>query len=115
MYALTMAFPKHEIYSLSNQMRRAAVSVPSNISEGHERHHLAEYLQHLSIALGSLAELETQIEISRRLAYLPGESADELLSSVIALAKQVRRLRESLQNPPSTQHPAPSTGAERLT
>ncbi|MCY4529108.1 MAG: four helix bundle protein [Chloroflexi bacterium] len=66
-YRLTARFPKHERYGLGGQIQRAAVSVPSNIAEGHERHHLNEYLQHLSIDLASLAEVETQTEIARRL------------------------------------------------
>ncbi len=58
-YRLTRAFPKQETYGLSSQMQRAAVSIPSNIAEGHTREHLKEYLHHLSIAQASLAELET--------------------------------------------------------
>ena len=62
-YGLTRAFPTHETYGLISQIRRAAVSIASNIAEGHTRHHLNEYLQHLSIAQASLAELDTQLEI----------------------------------------------------
>ncbi|MSQ47584.1 MAG: four helix bundle protein [Deltaproteobacteria bacterium] len=63
-YVLARAFPKHELYGLASQMQRAAVSIPSNIAEGHTREHLKEYLQHLSIARSSLAEWETQLEIA---------------------------------------------------
>lgn len=63
-YRLTQNFPKYEIYGLTSQIQRAAVSVPSNIAEGHTREHTKEFLHHLSIAQASLAELETQLEIS---------------------------------------------------
>jgi four helix bundle protein len=72
-YVLTRAFPKHELYGLASQMQRAAVSIPSNIAEGRTREHLKEYLQHLSIARSSLAELETQLEIATRLGYCRSE------------------------------------------
>ena len=69
-YKLTAEFPKHEQYGLSSQMRRAAVSVVSNIAEGYTRKGRAEYLQFLSVGYASLAELETQLLLSRDLGYL---------------------------------------------
>ena len=74
-YAMTAAFPKDEMYSLTNQMRRAAVSVPSNIAEGAARTGKKEFLHFLSIARGSLSELETQILISSNLGYLTRDKA----------------------------------------
>ena len=68
-YKETQHFPKEEVYGLTNQLRRAAISIPSNIAEGHIRQHRAEFRQFLSVALGSLAELETQLIISRELNY----------------------------------------------
>jgi four helix bundle protein len=64
-YRVTQSFPKHEVYGLTSQIQRAAVSVPSNLAEGHTREHTKEYLHHLSIAQASLAELETQLEKSQ--------------------------------------------------
>lgn len=72
-YEATERFPRREIYGLAVQLRRAAVSVPSNIAEGHGREHLGDYLHHLSIANGSLMELETQIVIASQLAYLSAD------------------------------------------
>lgn len=66
-YKLTASFPKDEIYGLASQMRRAAVSIPSNIAEGYARKNLKEYLQFLRISYGSSAELETQIVIAKDL------------------------------------------------
>ncbi len=97
-YRLTARFPNHERYGLAGQMQRAAVSVPSNIAEGHERHHLNEYLQHLSIALASLAEVETQLEIARRLKYVAQNDSAKVEAQTDALGKQIRSLRNSLAN-----------------
>jgi four helix bundle protein len=72
-YRVSAGFPQHEIYGLTNQLRRAAVSVPSNIAEGHTREHTKEYLHHVSMAQASLAEIETQLEIASRLKYLSPE------------------------------------------
>lgn len=95
-YRLTQDFPRSETYGLTNQMRRAAVSVPSNIAEGHVREHLKEYLHHISFAQGSLAELQTQAEIAVRLHYLSQEQSDEIRAAAEALAKQLYSLRNAL-------------------
>jgi four helix bundle protein len=95
-YRLTQDFPKHEIYGLTSQIQRAAVSVPSNIAEGHTREHTKEFLHHLSIAQASLAELETQLEIALRLEYFPATEMDLILERVISLGKQLYALRNAL-------------------
>jgi len=95
-YEVTRGFPKYEVYALCSQMQRAAVSVPSNIAEGHEREHIKEYLHHLSMAQASLAELETQVEISLRLEYIQAEQFNQFFDFTQSLARQLRSLRNSL-------------------
>jgi four helix bundle protein len=70
MYKITMNFPKAEIYGLTSQMRRSAISIPSNIAEGYCRQYTGEYLQFLSIAYGSCGELETQILLAKDIEFL---------------------------------------------
>ncbi len=77
-YRMTMDFPKHELYGLTSQMRRAAVSVPSNIAEGKGHRSNPEFVRFLFHARGSLLELQTQILIAKRLQYLSEERAEEL-------------------------------------
>ena len=96
-YRVTRMFPDHEAYGLSSQMRRAAVSIPSNIAEGHTRQHRKEYLQHLSIAHASLAELDTQIEIACRLKHMSSEQTSEIHEHLGSLGKQPYALRKALQ------------------
>jgi len=96
-YRATAEFPKHELYGLTSQMRRAAVSIPSNIAEGHSRESTKEYLHHLSFVLGSLAELETQITIAERLGYLPARGAGSLTERCDHLGRMLRNLQRSLR------------------
>lgn len=87
-YKLTRQFPKSETYGISQQMQRAAVSIPSNIAEGYKRNHLPEYIQFLSIANGSGGELETQLELCKRLPELTEcnySMANNLLEEVMKM------------------------------
>ena len=77
-YRVTRAFPREEIYGLTSQIRRAAVSVPSNIAEGHARRSTREFLHFIAIALGSVAELQTQLLLATRIGILSHERFDEL-------------------------------------
>jgi four helix bundle protein len=95
-YTLTQMFPKQEMYGLASQMQRAAVSIPSNIAEGHTRAYSKEYLHHLSIARASLAELQTQLEITRRLQYCSPEKLSCLVEQADSLGRQLSTLRNVL-------------------
>ena len=91
-YRASAHFPKHELYGLSSQMRRAAVSVPSNIAEGKGHHSDPEFVRFLFHARGSLLELETQILIARRLQYLPEEKAEELRRHTVGIGRGLNAL-----------------------
>jgi len=95
-YRLTQRLPKAEIFGLTSQMRRAAVSIPSNIAEGYGRIHRKEYINHLSIAQGSLQEVETQLQITVRLQYLDREQAKQAWNQMQDIGKMLRRLIASL-------------------
>ncbi len=95
-YAITECFPKQEYYGLSCQMQRCAVSVPSNIAEGFNRYHNKEYRQFLFIALGSCAELETQIEISKELKYVDSQKINFLLEKLDHESRMLRNLIKKL-------------------
>ena len=93
-YQLTERFPRSEIHGLTSQMRRAAVSIPSNLAEGAGRRSEKEFKQFLSISQGSVAELETQLIIAERLGYCTGidelfGESDEISKMIIGLAKRL--------------------------
>jgi len=96
-YRLTARFPQSEQFGLRAQMRRAAVSVPSNIAEGYGRRSTGEYRHHLSISRGSLLELETQVLISKRLKYLQSNDTEALLSELEQLGNMLRSLISKIQ------------------
>ncbi|MBI4722389.1 MAG: four helix bundle protein [Candidatus Stahlbacteria bacterium] len=97
MYFITRNFPDEERYGLASQMRRCVVSIPSNIAEGKTRGHTNEYIQFLYIALGSSAEIETQLIISNELKYIPTETRDELLEKIDHIARMIRNLIKALR------------------
>ena len=99
-YVVTSRFPREELYGLANQLRRAAVSVPSNIAEGHSRHSTAEFRHFLSIASGSLAEIETQLLIARRLNYIEPETLQNLLANHTEISKMTSALKNKLAPSP---------------
>jgi four helix bundle protein len=103
-YQVTQSFPTQETYGLTSQMRRAAVSIPSNIAEGHTRESTKEFLHYISMAQASLAELQTQVEIAAMLHYLP-QGAKQLLNSSPSLSRQLYALRmgwpKTFPKPPS--------------
>lgn len=95
-YALVAAFPKHETYALSDQLRRAVVSVPSNIAEGQSRLHKTEFRHHLHIALGSAAEVDTQIVIALELGYINNADAENVYVAIAEICRMIRGLITSL-------------------
>ena len=95
-YRITENFPSRELYGLSAQVRKSAVSIPSNIAEGSARRHRKEFLRFLSIAQGSLAELETQIMLAQRLGYIDEESLAGFLGKTEEIGKMISGLRKAL-------------------
>tara|TARA_R110002111_G_scaffold67236_1_gene109351 strand:+ start:301 stop:615 length:315 start_codon:yes stop_codon:yes gene_type:complete len=95
-YKATADFPAEEKYGLSSQIRRCAVSIPSNIAEGFMRKSTKEYIQFLYISLGSLGELDTQLEISNRLKYMSNQ--ESLNNQILIIRKQLYGLVKSLKN-----------------
>jgi len=96
-YEATRTFPADERFGLTSQLRRAGVSVPSNIAEGNARTSTADYLRFLRLSRGSLAEFKTQLIISRRLGYLPEESAAFLLTKTEELLRQLTALGSAIE------------------
>lgn len=96
-YSVTQGFPKDELYALTNQIRRSAVSIPSNIAEGQARKATKEFLNFISIAQGSRAELETQLIIANRLRYIDDNKTEQLLSGLAEIAKMLHALSAKLK------------------
>jgi four helix bundle protein len=97
-YRLSQGFPKHETYGLSSQIRRAAVSIPANIAEGHAMGSTKDFLRFLAIAQGSLAELETHLLLAERLKYGSTEQIKLLLNHCTEEARMLRGLRKCVRN-----------------
>lgn len=96
-YQSTKGFPKNEIYGLTSQLQRASISVPANIAEGRARQHTKEFLQHISIAYGSLAEVETLVQIAHRLDYLTDNQSNKVLDKTAEVGRMLNGLRRSLK------------------
>jgi four helix bundle protein len=99
-YDITKTFPKHEGFGLTSQMRRAVVSIPSNIAEGYGRKTTPDYLRSLYIAYGSTCELETQILLSGDLGYLNKEVMPELQRDISEVERMLKALIKSLEKRP---------------
>ena len=95
-YQLSQSFPKEETYGLTNQIRRACVSVPSNIAEGHARRSSAEFRNFLSIANGSLAEVDTQQQLAADFGYITTSESQSLCNLIIELRKMITALQSKL-------------------
>lgn len=100
-YKITQSFPKTELFGLTSQLKRAIVSVPSNIGEGQGRNSVKEFVYHLSVAYGSLmeAETQTQIQIAANLAFVEQAVADKLIEKAAEIGKMLNGLSKSLVQP----------------
>lgn len=101
-YRITRGLPKEEIYGLTSQIRRAAVSIPSNISEGAARQTEKEFIQFLHVALGSASELETQLIIASKLKYF--EDPDKMLDKLTSVMKLIHGLIRHYKNKSGTRN-----------
>ena len=108
-YSMTEAFPREELYGLTSQMRRASVSIPTNVAEGFVRHHTKEYIQFLHVALGSCAELETLLVIAARRKYVTSSNLDELSEAIDHETRMLVRLIQTL----NTNHVSRITNHEK--
>lgn len=95
-YRATRSWPKEELYGLTSQIRRAAVSIPSNVAEGQGRNSTQEFLRFLGISYGSLMEVQTQLLIAERLGFLDGTQAKEVVQLAERVAKLINGLKRSL-------------------
>jgi len=95
-YKVSQTFPREEVYALTSQIRRAAVSIASNIAEGQGRRTTSDFLRHLSIAYGSLLETETQLLIAKRLRYLGNTHLDEVMKQTAEVGRLLNGLMASL-------------------
>lgn len=96
-YRLCNTLPQSETFGLSSQIRRAAVSIPANIAEGHGRDRLGDYLRHLSVANGPLMELETHFMVAKQLRFLSGSELDAVLEMTSEIGKMLAGLSQNLK------------------
>src|SRR5262249_22938909 len=95
-YKTTGDFPKSETYGLAAQLKRAAIAVPANIAEGHSRDHIREFIYHLSVAYGSLSELETHIQLGGLLNFLTNDQESNLLNRTSEIGRMINGLTRAL-------------------
>lgn len=98
-YTVSRTWPRGEQYGLTGQARRAAVSIPSNLAEGHGRSGRKEFAHHVSIAFGSLCELETQLLIAHRLGYISNNQLDPIMERIAEVRRIILGLLRSLRPP----------------
>ena len=96
-YRTTAAFPREEIYGLTSQIRRAAISIPSNIAEGNGRNTTRDYVHFLGMAYGSVKEVETQVLIAERLRYINSSDSNRLVQMTTEIARLISGLATSLK------------------
>ena len=96
-YRLSETFPKREVYGLTSQMRRAAVSIPSNIAEGHSRGHTRDLIRFLAISRGSVSELETQLILAERLEYARRREIETVMNMLDEESRMLAGLRRTLR------------------
>ena len=97
-YVVTKDFPSEEMYGLTSQLRRASISIPSNIAEGNSRRSKADYIQFLKIARGSCAEVETQVHIAKNLNYINDGTFSNVILKLTEIAKMINGLINFLKN-----------------
>ncbi|MGE3623129.1 MAG: four helix bundle protein [Bdellovibrionales bacterium] len=96
-YEATKLFPREELYTLTSQIRRAAISIPSNIAEGRGKRSTRDFMRYISIACGSLAELETQLVIAGKLGYLPAHQLDPLFDELARIGRMLNGMLAGLE------------------
>ena len=101
-YRATSSFPRHEQFGLTSQIRRASVSIPSNIAEGKRRKRQLVYLNHLDVALGSQGEVEVQLEIAKRVGFLASHDYDRIQAIVEEVGRMLNGLIAPVQPSPAS-------------
>jgi four helix bundle protein len=96
-YRVTKTFPKDELFGMTRQIRRSAASIPANIAEGHGREHTKEFLNHLSIARGSLMEVQTHLLLCERVGLLGETEMNQFMPTCERISQMISRLRQSLE------------------
>jgi four helix bundle protein len=107
-YKVTANFPQEERFGLVVQIRKSGVSIPSNVAEGHERRSRQAYLNHVCIAAGSCAELDTQVELAQRLTFIADKDARYTSEAIASVGRQLSALIRALESSPKPLGPRPT-------